>query len=394
MYFPNSPYIQLNSGIAIPSTGTFSIEMWVYLTQSAIQILWSQYSIGTANRSHFTVDNVSGYKLTFANGTASQVTGSTVVPLQQWNHVAVCRDGSNTLRIFLNGKVDATSSSYTASIEQSVTRISGFNNSPSYVINYGYLSGVRCTNTALYTAAFTPPTAPPTAISGTTLLLNFDDNTGPRDATGRSIVYSYGDASISTAVSDPFGNTNGVLYFPGTSDAMLLNSIGSDANNVSPLYAPQGDFTWEAWIYPTAAGTAHIVTWGYNNASSSYAGIYLAYFANNQCTLQVSSTGSSNIADLRASVFTLNRWQHIAVSRLGSNCRLFIDGALLNETSTTADLWAGTASNPGYDSFTLGQRNVSGPQNFSGYMSNVRFTRNRARYWSPFTPPTAAFPLY
>ena len=394
MFFDGSTYLQLSSGIAVPATGTFTIEFWLYITVSGLQILVSQYSTGTSNRWHFTIDNYTGYKLTFAHGTASTVVGSTVVPLQQWNHCAVTRDSSNNLRIFLNGKVDATSANYTASLEQSVTRISGFNNSPAYVISDGYMAGLRITNTAVYTAAFTPPTAPPTAIAGTTLLLNFTDNTGPRDATGRSIVYSSGDASISTAVTDPWSNNNGVLYFPGTTDAMLLNSIGSDANNVSPLYAPQGDFTWEAWIYPTAVGTAHIVTWGYNNASSSYAGIYLAFFANLQCTLQVSSTGSSNIADLRAGIFTLNRWQHVAVSRLGSNLRLFIDGALLNEASTTADLWAGTATTPDYGSFTLGQRNVSGPQNFSGYMSNVRFTRNRARYWSPFTPPSAPFPLY
>jgi dipeptidyl aminopeptidase/acylaminoacyl peptidase len=61
-------------------------------------------------------------------------------------------------------------------------------------------------------------------------LLNFDDNTGPRDATGRSIVYSYGDASISTAVSDPFGNTNGVLYFAsdrtGKSEIHRIDSTG------------------------------------------------------------------------------------------------------------------------------------------------------------------------
>ena len=391
MFFDGSTYLALSSGIAIPATGTFTIECWLYITASATQILVSQYTSSDPNRSTFIIDNVSGYKLSFNPG---GIVGSTVIPLQQWNHCAVTRDSSNNLRIFLNGKVDATSANYTSTIQQTQTRISGFANSPAYLISDGYMAGLRITNTAVYTAAFTPPTAPPTAIAGTTLLLNFTDNTGPRDATGRSIVYSSGDASISTAVTDPWSNNNGVLYFPGTTDAMLLNSIGSDANNVSPLYAPQGDFTWEAWIYPTAVGTAHIVTWGYNNASSSYAGIYLAYFANLQCTLQVSSTGSSNIADLRAGIFTLNRWQHVAVSRLGSNLRLFIDGALLNEASTTADLWAGTATTPDYGSFTLGQRNVSGPQNFSGYMSNVRFTRNRARYWSPFTPPSAPFPLY
>ena len=396
MFFDGSTYLALSSGIAIPATGTFTIEFYAYLTIDTLQIFLGQYDTGagTADRCFLSFENSSGYKLIWQHGTAGAVIGSTVVQLQQWNHCAVCRDGSNTLRLFLNGAVVATSANYTASIQQVPTRISGFNNSPAYLLSDGYMAGLRITNTAVYTAAFTPPTAPPTAIAGTTLLLNFADNTGPRDATGRSIVYSSGDASISTAVTDPWSNNNGVLYFPGTTDAMLLNSIGSDANNVSPLYAPQGDFTWEAWIYPTAVGTAHIVTWGYNNAGSSYAGIYLAFFANLQCTLQVSSTGSSNIADLRAGIFTLNRWQHVAVSRLGSNLRLFIDGALLNEASTTADLWAGTATTPDYGSFTLGQRNVSGPQNFSGYMSNVRFTRNRARYWSPFTPPSAPFPLY
>lgn len=179
----SSQYLTL-SGSPVPATGQFTIEGWVYTSTSAVQIIYSQYLNTNANRMHFTIDNYTGYKLTFAHGTAATVVGNTVVPLNQWNHVAVTRDASNTLRLFLNGVLDGAQTSYTSSLGQDNPRVSGFNGTGTYNFN-GYMTNIRVSNTALYTGNFTLPTTVLQSATDTRFLLkvansaNFITDSGP-----------------------------------------------------------------------------------------------------------------------------------------------------------------------------------------------------------------------
>jgi hypothetical protein len=171
LFFNGSNQYLTLSGVPVAATGQFTVEAWIYTSTSAIQIIYSQYKNTNPNRNHFTIDNYTGYKLTFAHGTAATVVGNTVVPLNQWNHVAVTRDSSNTLRLFLNGVLDATQTSYTSSLGQDNPRVSGFNGVGTYNFN-GYITNLRIANTALYTASFTPPKSSILeAVPNTSLLL-------------------------------------------------------------------------------------------------------------------------------------------------------------------------------------------------------------------------------
>jgi hypothetical protein len=166
----SSQYLTLSANPVV-SAGQFTIEAWIYTTVSATQIIYSQYNAFNGNRWLFNIDNNSGYKLNFGHGTAPGViSGSTIVPLNQWNHVAVTRDASNTLRFFLNGVLDGTYAGYTYSLYESNPRISGFDGVGTYNFN-GYMTNIRISNTALYTTSFTPPKKLLTSLSSTTLLL-------------------------------------------------------------------------------------------------------------------------------------------------------------------------------------------------------------------------------
>ena len=112
---------------------------------------------------------------------------SSLLPLNSWFHFAVSFDGT-TYRVFVNGSVVASSTTLlkSASIQAFAVgaRISGgTKNITGSLSNFRVVKG-----NAVYTANFTPPTAPLTAISGTSLLTcqnnYFKDNSGNSLALG------------------------------------------------------------------------------------------------------------------------------------------------------------------------------------------------------------------
>jgi hypothetical protein len=154
-------------------TGDFTIEFWAYFTNTSASanylIDFRGASIPTG--SVFGIyQNSSG--LRYFSGAVGDY-GFMGVPNQnEWYSVAVTRV-SGTVRLFVNGTLNTTftdSSSY--SVGNTAPSVMG----SSYYANYGfngYVSNFRIIKgTGLYTASYTPSTAPLTAVSGTSLLLN------------------------------------------------------------------------------------------------------------------------------------------------------------------------------------------------------------------------------
>jgi hypothetical protein len=154
----------------VAATGPFTVEAWIYTTASAIQLIYTQYLSSNANRTQFLTIGSPGGPLSFAVGSPAVATGATNVPLNQWVHVAATRDNSNVLRLFLNGRVDATNSSFTATLGLDNPRISGFNGVGTYNFS-GFITNFRTANTCLYTADFTPSTTVLQSVANTTFLL-------------------------------------------------------------------------------------------------------------------------------------------------------------------------------------------------------------------------------
>ncbi len=82
-------------------------------------------------------------------------------------------------------------------------------------------------------------------------------------------------------------------------------------------------------------------------------------------------------------------WYHVAISRSGTNLRMFIDGVQLSTPTTNSSDMSG-ANQP----LVVGVLRSSSPtQYFLGNLSAVRITKGVARYTANFTPPTEFYPM-
>jgi hypothetical protein len=365
---------------------TFTVEAWVYRTAADSQ---SSDICGT---------NVSGYtqSVTFNISTSGALqfsdwgggssytataTASGSVPLNAWTHVAASKSGS-TMRLFVNGVLLATNTIVNASIstlDGSPANVAGRPAGATMFI--GYMSSLRIVpGTAVYTANFTPPTGPLTAISGTSLLLNFT-NAGIIDATAKNDLQTVGNAQISTAQSK-FGG--GSMAFDGSVDYLTRP-------NSNLFQLASGPFTIEFWyrtntLSPSNFGFACIVGMQQVSGAGGW-GVWQL----NQAILFFIDGGASSYATGNVLTST-GVWYHVAVTRDSSNnMKTFIDG--VQQGSQASVSFSNNATQP----LTVGGINTSTGWNenyyVNGYIDDLRITKGIARYTSNFTPPTSAFPL-
>jgi hypothetical protein len=164
----SSQYLTIPSNSAFAfGTGDFTVETWVYLSSAP-----GDYAvIDCAGTGQFGFLINSTDIVAYAS-VAEAYSFTSAVSASEWHHIAFCRVGT-TLTCYLDGVsvgTPATSSyDFISPDTFNVGRNPGSNNS---YFN-GYISNLRMVKgTAVYTEAFTPPTQPLTAITGTSLLLN------------------------------------------------------------------------------------------------------------------------------------------------------------------------------------------------------------------------------
>jgi hypothetical protein len=156
--------------------------------------------------------------------------------------------------------------------------------------------------------------------------------------------------------------------------------------NTSTMQMGTSDYTVEAWIYPTANGQANgsnifgQSAYGVSSQfiiflnSSNKIGNYIEYDAGGGSAGPI-ITGTTSI--------TLNKWTHIAVSRVSGVTRIFING-VLDASASDAGGYRTVSHN-----FCIGSQNGYGTSFFTGYISNFRVIKGTGLYASNFTPPTA-----
>lgn len=175
-------YLTAPDNSAWDFTGPFCIECWYKATgnngvgQSIISN-W-KWSFGTNTGWEVSARPGTG-KFYFGandgslwNGVPFQLTGTTTVQLNTWYHVAVTRDTSNVVRLFVNGvqEASATMSFNPINTQNDPLRIGcnygdGEGKSPVF----GYIDDIRVIkNEAIYTSNFTPPESELTTYSTTT----------------------------------------------------------------------------------------------------------------------------------------------------------------------------------------------------------------------------------
>ena len=374
--------VPANSAFTL-GTNNHTIEFWMYLAgaQGTYATQW-YYSSGVTqqatNNYYFQAANSGGgsFSVLLGSGGAWGVNinaGSALYnqALNNWTHVAITRSGS-TFRLFANG-IQVGSATYSGSISaQGGGMLIGTDGS-----NYatGYISNFRIVNgTAVYTANFTPPTSPLTAITNTALL-TCQNSTYIDNSTNSFAITPTGKTQPSTYM--PFPNTTGYWSgsFNGTSQ--YLNTTSSSSN-----YAlGSGAYTVETWVYIT--GTS--ATYGF--------GVFGTYYTTLGWSLTLNrSTGgpigvywiSGGAGQITTSAYvSSNVWVHIAVVRTSTATNgtvVYVNGtAVATGTDATNDTYV--------NNLYIGNQGP-GSTYFPGYISNARLVNGTAVYTSNFTPPT------
>jgi hypothetical protein len=292
---------------------------------------------------------------------------STVVPLNQWSHIALVRNGTSFVA-YLNG-TSVVSSTVTGALANSTDALSiGASASGSYPFK-GHMSDVRVVKgTAVYTSNFTPPAAPLTAITNTKFLLN--PETSISDLSQSSEITCFGDAATD-ATTVKFAGTRSIA-FDGTDDYLSIsNFIDFETNS----------WTIEGWYWFDNFSTNQgMFTVGRNNGC-------LAAMIYNTDKVRVLDNYVTSLVESSTSI-SAQSWTHIAITFTDSDntIRIFINGNLDSNTGTKSGAWTFTDK-----TFQLGARYYSSAIQvpMTGYVQDFRITKGLTRYTANFTPPTA-----
>ena len=159
-----------NAAYAYPSD--FTVEFWINPSNwsATNMFVYGTYSSGAPTGGILIGKVGSNFTVRAAN-VGDQLTYGTLPTTSTWTHVAIVRSGT-VLSMFFNGTKVATATN-TYSYAQSDLSIGRENGGSAFA---GYISNVRAVKgTAVYdplASSITVPTAPLTAISGTSFLLN------------------------------------------------------------------------------------------------------------------------------------------------------------------------------------------------------------------------------
>jgi hypothetical protein len=405
-YFNGSTdYITTSNANFAMGTSNFTVECWVYLTAypsstDGYIATWLNNSgngfwIGTNS----STGQLAGY---VGQGASGDGIAAGVVPLNTWAHTALTRNGS-TLTLWLNG-VAVGSTTTTRSLDRTPLAIGSTYSSSIFTYKTtGYVSNARVVSgQCLYTGTFTPSTAPFTttsvgstgpgaasSLTGTVTLLTSQSNRFIDNSASANTLTISGTPSVQAF--SPFApqfqytasGTGGSGYFDGNADYLTVTGSGS------AFTFGTGDFTIEAFVYPTTTGSgSQFVYWQYGN-SIDVIGIY--YDASTKAVkADLRATNLSSTIVTASNTIFPSAWNHIALVRSGgTNIYLYLNGV---RTSTTI------ASNASFNEGQAGfftQPQIGAQSNPIGsyctcYISNFRTVKGTAVYTgATLTVPTA-----
>lgn len=369
VFYPtgNNHYLE-TSGISIGS-GDFTIECWARKAAASEMVIFDNRTAGT-QVSVYVESNAGGNLRLFVNG-SYVLTSSNSMTTDTWTHLAISRSGGVT-RFFINGVV--STNTYTDSNNYGTNKPLNIGASWTGSTGWsGYLDEIRVSNSARYTSSFTPSEQVFVNDANTTLLIHGDGTNASTTFTDdnfshRRAVSVSGDAQISTAQSK-FGTASAL--FDGTGDRLSIT--GND------LAFGTGNFTVEMWFRMASVQTnPTLIDWR-PGSNGAYIALSLdagkPYLYVNSAVRIISSTALS-----------ANVWYHLALSRSGTETKLFVDGTQVGSTYTDNTNYIGTTA-------TIGELNAAWGltgYGFSGWIDEIRIS-NSARYTTAFTPSTTAF---
>ncbi len=380
IYFPVDTGARLSSASSSLElgTGNFTIEGWLYhklngATGSSYLFDYRTPPNSGSVHPYLYIEN-SIFK--YGYGPYGQQITSGTVKENTWYHWAVCKSGTST-KLFLNGK--QAGSTFTDNINyQGQQPYIGKHNNVTSLNAKGYLSDVRITKSDLYTADFTPPTAP---LASTNSVLHMKGTDGSIiDKSGSDNLELVGDTKCTTTAVVYNSNTvsSKSMYFDGNGDGIVIPH--NDRLNLNGC-----DWTVVYWFkVPSQTQNANwtFLQKGRNTTVRPYTTSFrLISGSGVEPRLFVSPNNSSQASISNNSAQTFGNWHHVAFVRIHSTGVItrYINGqangtATSDVATNTEDLEIGT---------------VTSAADEAGYIQDLRISKGKARYTSNFPLPTA-----
>jgi hypothetical protein len=426
VYYDGSSYTQVAQNTAFQfGTGQFAIEYWVNVPKDVnIQPYWTAMtSVGGVG---YNQNGIAIYLMDSGYGTIGAIgvdlnnasgglrlTDNIDIRGTGWRHIAVTRDASNVVRLFLDGQLRQSGTS-TLNIDGTGAYGVVIGISDSGQNNYfkGNIADYRIVKgSAVYTSNFSPPSIKLTAISGTSFLANRTNRYSKDESTNNLTIFVGGGTPRVVSETPYLKETydpaihGGSLFFDGTGDRLQIG----DGATTNP--------SWSSWLNAGGSKTGTIEVWVYprNHATSSTPYMHRSFWnkGNTFMNLGVRETGKfrfywydgtrQNWIDSNETV-KLNEWSHLAAVLNGSSVTLYVNGINSGMTRHT-DLNSGAqvATNGAYNGITDNSSYAGGEffhigggpdsveaQNFwNGFISNLRFVPGTQVYTGSFTPPTS-----
>jgi hypothetical protein len=421
-----SQYLTIGSpGTAFDmGSGDFTIEAWIYVTSTAVAAkqIFSVWGSASPNAYQFYLRTNNRLIWQIYTSNSPDTAGLDITP-NIWTHVAWSKSGT-TCYLFINGTLQDTTTGVTNTASGSGTPTVG-RSAGSGEFWPGYITDLRVVKgTALYTASFTPPTTPPTAVSGTSLLLNVtssatyitDSSTNnftltnngtvtyssfsplPSLAVSRQI--SDGTLQVTTAFDEFTGapvvdtslqlwlDSGQTISYPGTGSTWtdLSGQSNTGTLNNTPTFSPtvgggtflfngtnqtattvslnlQQDFTLEAWVNQNVLNGFAIFgqgTLGVNNS-----GLHIWYVADTTIRFGM----YANDTDFTVSTST-GVWYHMIFTY--NNSSPYTKGFYLNGVAIAASTVTSPGAYTGSGTFRLGATYSTGGNYGNGYFQGVK----------------------
>jgi hypothetical protein len=163
-------WLSVPNNTAFDQTGGFTIECWFRPTSTGTGYVWAmlQHNFLTCKwiGGKFNIDK------SYVGNPTSYTPQNRTYTINNWYHIAMSSDGTNGA-LYINGVVEATFADAGGNVADGNPFYIGQYQGQGQPTPQGYISNFRVVKgTRVYSSAFTPPTSPLTAISGTQLLLN------------------------------------------------------------------------------------------------------------------------------------------------------------------------------------------------------------------------------
>lgn len=189
------------------------------------------------------------------------------------------------------------------------------------------------------------------------------------------VIVSYPDvyAAPTATTGSPTVSTSGSgsVAFTGSTSVYL-----STATNTSSFAFATGDFTVEFWIYTNSSGTYTV----YDSRASGTNDLSPTLYLNSNAIVFYTN-GSDRI---NGGTLTNATWNHIALVRIGTVTKLYLNGTQTGSSYTDTNNYINTSGRP----FIGGGSIVAGQNPLNGYMTNVRVVKGVGVYTGTFTPST------